>query len=222
MTTLSDFGYRTMRAALLDPSLYEEVEADRSATVQALALVVLSSLAAGIGAGGWHGVSPATFALFSAIALISWALWALLTFQIGSRLMPEPTTRTTVGELLRTIGFAAAPGLLQAFAAFQGTTAIVFGLTWIWMLAAMVIAVRQALDFRSTRRALAVCALGWALALLMAIAIGLTFSRTVLSESLASVTGIVPAPLVLERCDRAEAPSALDALRRRLQAGRPE
>lgn len=177
MASLSDFSYRLVRATTLDSALYEEVESDRTATAQACATVLLSSVAAGVGASGWHDVSLATFALFSAIALALWVAWALLVLQIGSRLLPEPQTQTSAGELLRTIGFAAAPGLFQVFAAFRGVTTIVFALTAVWMLAAMVVAVRQALDYRSTAHALAVCAIGWALAVGMPIAVALIFSR---------------------------------------------
>ena len=43
----SKFVNRIIRACKLDVSLYEEVEADKSATFQAALVVVLSSLAAG-------------------------------------------------------------------------------------------------------------------------------------------------------------------------------
>jgi len=44
---------------------------------------------------------------------------------------------------------------------FPGLTGIVFLIAAIWMLIAMVIAVRQALDYQSTWRAVGVCAIGW-------------------------------------------------------------
>jgi hypothetical protein len=179
MANLNTYAYRLMRAATLDRGLYEEVEADRDAMTQALVTVVLSSVAAGIGAGGAHGSSLQTFAVFSVIALVTWLLWAALILRVGGTLMPEQQTRTSLGELLRTIGFAAAPGLLQVFAAFAGVMALVFGITALWMLAAMVIAVRQALDYRSTRHALIVCAVAWALAILLPLGIAIVFSRTV-------------------------------------------
>jgi hypothetical protein len=48
-----------------------------------------------------------------------------------------------------------------------------------WMLAAMVRAVQQALDFSSTRRAAMVCVLGWAIVVALSITLGLVFSRPV-------------------------------------------
>ena len=90
MTSLGAFSYRLMRATTLDSGVYEEVEADRSAsaTAQAAIVVLLSSLAAGIGASGWRGVSLRTIAVFSVIALATWIAWAALVLQIGGRLMP--------------------------------------------------------------------------------------------------------------------------------------
>ena len=72
--------------------------------------------------------------------------------------MPEPQTRADVGELLRTIGFASAPGMLRVFGIVPGATIPAFAITAVWMLAAMIVAVRQALDYQSTSRAVAVCA----------------------------------------------------------------
>jgi hypothetical protein len=173
------FSNRMMRAAALDASVYEEIEADPSAVRQSLAVVLLSSMAAGIGAGGWQGSSLRTFVLFTLIALATWTAWAWLVAEIGRRLLPEPQTSTSFAELLRTIGFAATPGLFQIFAAMPSMTVPVFGVTAVWMLVAMVIAVRQALDYRHTARALAVCAVGWTLALVMAFVLGVMFGPTV-------------------------------------------
>jgi len=104
---------RLIGAMALDPIIYEEVEADRGATTQALIVVVLSSLGAGIGARGFGGGSLTSIVFISAVALIAWATWALVTYEIGTRVMPEPQTRADLGELLRTIGFSAAAGMLQ-------------------------------------------------------------------------------------------------------------
>jgi hypothetical protein len=106
-------------------------------------------------------------------------VWALLTYEIGTRVMPEAQTRADVGELLRTIGFAAAPGMLQIFGVVPGASIPAFAITGVWMLVAMIVAVRQALDYTSTARAVAVCCLGWALALVFAIGLGLAFGPTV-------------------------------------------
>jgi hypothetical protein len=150
---------RIIRAAKLDAQLYEEVEADREATGQAMAVVVMSAVAAGIGSlgsGGLLGIVGGTI-----LALVGWLIWAFLTYFIGTRLLPEPQTKADYGELLRTIGFASAPGLLRVFGVVPGLAPLVFLVAGIWMLVAMVIAVRQALDYTSTSRAVGVCLIGW-------------------------------------------------------------
>jgi hypothetical protein len=105
--------------------------------------------------------------------------WAALTYLIGTRLLPEPQTRADIGELLRTIGFASAPGLLRVLGAIPFIGPPIYAIAAIWMLLAMVVAVRQALDYTSTGRALAVCVLGWALSLVLAAVIGLVFAPSV-------------------------------------------
>jgi len=173
---MTTFSHRLMGASVLDVDTYEEVEADRTATAQALVVVLASSLAGGIGASGLvhdgHVALQGVF-LWSAVALISWAAWALLVFEIGGRLLPEPETSVDVGELLRTIGFSSAPGVLRVFGVIPAIAIPVFALTTVWMLVAMVVAVRQALDYRSTARAIGVCLLGLVLALAIAVGLGL-------------------------------------------------
>jgi mono/diheme cytochrome c family protein len=173
---VANFLYRIAGAAALDPGTYEDVEADETATSQAVVVIVLASLAAGYGASGWNpqvGTVLIRWGVAATLALLAWIAWALLTFEIGARLLPEAQTRTDVGELLRTIGFSAAPGLFLVLGALPGYTTAVFAITSVWMLAAMVIALRQALDYKGVGRALAVCSLGWLLTLAFIIVFGL-------------------------------------------------
>ena len=150
---------RIVRAAKLDVNLYEEVEADKGALGQAMGVVVLSSIAAGVGSIGQVGVKG--IFLGAITALIAWYVWAYITYFIGVKILPEPQTKADHGELLRTIGFSSSPGLIRIFAIIPGLAGILFLVTSIWMLVAMVIAVRQALDYQSTLRAVAVCIIGW-------------------------------------------------------------
>jgi hypothetical protein len=172
---MTTFLGRVTGAALLKPAIYEEVEGDRSATVQAMAVVFLSSLAAGVGVLGPAAASPTALAGIALLAFAVWAIWAVLTFEIGTRIFPAPRTQADVGQLLRTIGFASAPGILRVAGVIPGTQTAVFAITAVWMLMSMIVAVRQALDYTSTARAFAVCALGWALALGIAFGIGIFY-----------------------------------------------
>jgi hypothetical protein len=170
------FLNRIVGAVALNPAVYEEVEADHAATMQAMAVVALSSLAAGVGAVGLAGARMTTLAGISLLAFAVWGIWAFLILQLGARLFPSPGTQADMGQLLRTIGFATAPGILRIAAVIPGMTSAIFAVTAVWMLAAMIVAIRQALDYSSTARAFAVCALGWALSLGFALGIGWMWS----------------------------------------------
>ena len=156
MASLTD---RMMRAAKLDISLYEEVEADKEAMGQAMTVVIISSVAAGIGTIGTTGLKGLFFG--SIAALLGWFIWAFLTYAIGTKLLAEPQTKADYGELLRTIGFSSSPGVLRVFGFIPIIGNILNLICGIWMLVAMVIAVRQALDYKSTWRAVAVCLIGF-------------------------------------------------------------
>ncbi len=156
---MTNFSNRIIRAAKLDVALYEEVEADKSALGQAMGVVVLSSIAAGIGSTTKAGLLG--MLMVAVVALIGWYIWAYLTYLIGTKLLPEPQTKADHGELLRTIGFSSSPGLIRVLGVIPVLQGIVFPIAAVWMLVAMIIAVRQALDYNSTLRAIGVCAIGW-------------------------------------------------------------
>ena len=175
----SGFLKRLIGAALLRAEAYEEVEADRRANGQAVAVVVGSSIAAGLGARGLGARDAGDVVFFAAVALMTWAAWASVVHQIGARILPGAHTRADIGQLLRTTAFATAPGLIRIVGIVPALTVPSFAIAALWMLAAMVIAVRQALDYTSTRRALAVCALGWVLAITLAVLFGVLFGPEV-------------------------------------------
>lgn len=157
---MSVFVSRMIRAAKLDVQLYEEVEADKTALAQAMGVVVLSSVAAGV---GWFEIGGAAGIVIGTVsAILGWLVWAWMTYFIGTKIMPEPQTRSDMGELLRTTGFSSSPGIIRVLGIIPGTAGIVFMVSSIWMLVAMIVAVRQALDYQSTWRAVGVCLIGWA------------------------------------------------------------
>jgi hypothetical protein len=149
-----------IQASRLDVRTYEEVEADRSSNSAAVVIVILASVAAAIGSGvrDLTGMIAATVVL-----ILTWLIWIGLTYFIGTRLLPDSRTHADVGEVLRTTGFSAAPGVLRILGVIPGLGLPIFIAVTIWMLMTFVVAIRQALDFASFGRALAVCALGWVL-----------------------------------------------------------
>jgi len=166
---MANFGNRIIRAAKLDVALYEEVEADKSSLGQAMGVVILSSIAAGIGSTS-AGILEMLIGVV--VALAGWYIWAYLTYFIGTKFLPESQTKADHGELLRTIGFSSSPGLIRVLGVVPVMREIVFLIAAIWMLVAMVIAVRQALDYTGTLRAIGVCAIGW---IIQAVMFGLLF-----------------------------------------------
>jgi len=162
---------RMVRAAKLDVSLYEEVEKDQTAMPQAMSVVAIASVAAGVGSLGVAGFSGLIVGLIA--SLVGWFVWAFLTYFIGTKLLPEPQTKADLGELLRTIGFSSSPGVIRVLGFIPFLGGIILFAASIWMLVAMVIAVRQALDYQSTWRAVGVCLIGWIVQMLL---FGLLFS----------------------------------------------
>ena len=174
-TVSSSLFNRMMRAAKLDNSLYEEVETDNNATTQALIVVILSSICSGVGSAlsrvlrgqGPLGVGMGLFGgLFS--SLIVWFVWSFITYFVGMKVFGG---KASFGELLRTIGFANSPGVLLIFSFIPVLGGLISLIVWVWNLVAMITAVRQALDF-STGKAVLTCIVGWIVALVLLIIIG--------------------------------------------------
>ncbi len=172
---MASFVDRVLGAARLDVRTYEEVEADTSATPQAMGVVALAALASGVGVAGAGGAGA-----FATVVggLVGWVVWAALIWLVGTKLLPEPQTRADVGQLLRTVGFAASPALLLVLRILPLVGGLIPFVIWIWQLATTVVAVRQALDYKSTGRAVAVCLIGWIVYVVVSIGIALMVGVT--------------------------------------------
>jgi hypothetical protein len=157
---------RAIGAARLDAATYEDVEHDPSALGQAMAVVVVASLAAGIGAAGQGAAGIVLGAIGN---LVGWFVWAGVTYVVGTKVLPAPETEADLGQLLRTTGFSAAPGVFSVLGIIPILGGLAVLAAGVWQLAAMVVAVRQALDYTSTRRAIGVCLIGFALYLLIGV-----------------------------------------------------
>jgi hypothetical protein len=140
---------RMIRAARLEAGLYNEVEADTSATSQALTVVVVAAVAGGIGAaiGAALGGRPSGVAggLVGGVLteLLGWAVWSYVMYFVGTRVFHGTAS---YGELLRTLGFAYSPGVLLIFRFIPLLGGLVVLAVGIWRIVAGFIAVREALD----------------------------------------------------------------------------
>jgi hypothetical protein len=172
------FATRILGAMRMNAATYEAIEADPGALRQAVLVVAGFGVAAGIGLAGTAPTVRA-IAIATSCALAGWLSWAAIVYHIGVRLVPESRTRSDTAEIARTIGFSAAPGLFFALLAVPVGRPVTFTLVSIWMVATMVVAVRQALDFSHLSRAIAVCLAGWVVVALLAFAMGLAFGPLV-------------------------------------------
>ncbi len=171
-----DFGAminRVIRAAMLDVDLYEEVEADTSLTQEALMVVILVSIAGGIGGflggiiSGSIGAALLGLILTIVMGVVGYYIWAYVTYFVGTNLF-EGTA--DVGELLRTLGYASGPRVLGLLGFIPCLGALAGLVGAVWSLVAGVIAVRQALDFDTTKAVITVI-IGWVIVFVISLAI---------------------------------------------------
>lgn len=165
-----------IRAAALDTDLFNQAERTPSMIWPALTVVVLGGGLAAVGewigyentAGEdlWNGIRqwlgigdfpiPAEGGIVVVVgigvisAVVGWFVWAVTTTFIGTRIF---NGTTDVGEMLRVLGFAQAPRVIGVIP-FLGPVAAV------WVLVASVVAIREGLDF-TTSRAVGTAIGGW-------------------------------------------------------------
>ena len=145
---------RMLGAARLKSATFEDVENDRSATIQALLVVLLVAVAGGVGGVLDGDTSLLEGLVFGAIrGVVSWAVWALVAMFVGTKILKTQETHGDWGQVARGTGFAQTPGLLNVLIFIPGIGTGILLLIWLWQIAAMVVAVRQCLDYTSTLRA---------------------------------------------------------------------
>lgn len=169
---MASFTERMIGAAKLEIATYEEVEADPTAMGQAIGVVVLSAVASGIGS---LGRGPTGMIMGIVLALVGWFIWAGIIFLVGTKVMPEPQTKADLGQLLRTMGFAASPGVFNVLGIIPFLGFIVRFAVMIWQLVAMIVAVRAALDYQKTEKAVLVCVIGWVAYIIVVFVLGSVF-----------------------------------------------
>jgi hypothetical protein len=171
---------RMIGVARLNVHTFEEVENDNNATTQAMLVVVIVSIAAAIGGLLAFGGNPITGLIFGVLrGLLGWALWALVTYLVGTTIFNTPNTHANWGQMARGTGFAQTPGVLQIFAFITFLGGLIALVASIWQLVAMVIAVRQALDYESTWRAVGVVVVGFVIVIIPMIIIGVILGARV-------------------------------------------
>ena len=156
---MSRFLDRLFRAARLDAGLYDEVAADTKAMFQAMMAVFIYSAATAYGNFGRAGVSGINFGMIT--TLFGWYVWAFSSYFIGVRLLSEAQVSVDRKAVLRALSFATSPGLIRLLGLIPGMSGAVFLISSVWMIVASSVALKQALGFESTSRAVVACIIGW-------------------------------------------------------------
>mgnify|MGYP001210930693 FL=1 len=149
---------RIFRSVKIEPEVFNEVQKDKNATLSAAIVVLLSSASAGIGAA--H-LGLGNFILAPLFSLLSWFVWAYIVYFVGVKLFPDIKTKTTQFALMRAIGFSSAPGIIRIFGFNEELMTVTFIGSAFWMLACMVVAVKETLNYKSLWKALGVVIISW-------------------------------------------------------------
>jgi hypothetical protein len=96
----------------------------------------------------------------------------MVTYLVGTTVFKTPETHADWGQLARGTGFAQTPGVLQVLVFIPFVGGLIALVATFWQLVAMVIAVRQALDYTSTLRAVGVVLVGFVIVIIPIIIIG--------------------------------------------------
>jgi hypothetical protein len=150
---------RMIGAAMLNPDAYEAVERDVRANKTALFIVIGTAIFAGIGGLTSDGLGGLIGGVIAAI--ISWVLYAIAAYLIGTKVFKTRSTESTLGECLRTLGFAQTPSFFRILSGIPILGWIITIIVDIWVFVATIIALRQALDFTSTGRAVITAIVAW-------------------------------------------------------------
>jgi hypothetical protein len=156
---------RFFRAARLDAELYKEVAADASAMNQALIVVFIHAIAVAFGSFGRTGTTGINIGMIT--TLLGWYVWAFMAYIVGARILPEAQTKTDKKTVFRAMGFASAPGLARLLGFVPGLGGAAVLVASIWMIAAAMVALKQALNYQSRLRALGVSIISWILSALV-------------------------------------------------------
>jgi hypothetical protein len=153
---------RFFRAARLDVSFYQEVAAEPLLLNQAWITVLLYAMFASWGNFGRAGAIGSNIGMIS--ALIGWYIWAFSSYFVAKRFFRGGASEAQRAErkaVIRSMGFACAPGVTRILAMIPGLGIAVLVLSSIWMIVAATIAIKMALNFESSARAAGACIIGW-------------------------------------------------------------
>ena len=150
-----------LRASQLDATLFEEVEADRAATAQALVVVAIVSLAIGFGSID-VGADFSVDALIggTVLGLIGWVVWAGITYALATSILRGSRNEADFLAVVRSLAFAQSVGVFRffGFVGLVGDLTIV--VVFLWQFLAVVESARELFDYESNMRVFGVVLIG--------------------------------------------------------------
>lgn len=181
---MASFGERVVGAMSLKASTFQEIEHDTTAMGQTVGVIVLAAVSTGLGNVYYGGVSGILSGII--MSLIGYAVWALVVWLVGTKVMADPATKADFPETFRTIGFAAAPGVLGIVTIIPVLGWVLLFVLWLWQIAAMVIAVREVLDYTDTIKAVIVVVIGWLIQMVVMALLGMMFLGSAMMSGMMS------------------------------------
>jgi hypothetical protein len=172
------FGERVVGALKLEPRAFEDVERDTTAISQAVGVIALAAVSSGIGNVWYGGIAGIVLGVIT--SLIGYVLWAVVVWLVGTKVMPDPGTNADFQQTFRVLGFAAAPGVLGVVTIIPILGWLLMFLIWMWSIAAMVVAVKEVLDYTDTFKAVIVVIIGFVVNLVVTMILGAMFVGTAL------------------------------------------
>ena len=152
---------RMLRAAQLDATLFEEVENDRAATAQALAVVGIVSVAIGFGSID-VGVDFSVDALIggTVLGLAGWVVWAGITYGLATTILRGKRNEADFAAVVRSLAFAQSVGAFRFFGFVGQVGDLVIWVVFLWQFLAVVESARELFDYESNKRLFGVVLMG--------------------------------------------------------------
>ena len=143
---LITFFKKMLRASLLRSELYKEVGRDKGSIRGVVLVILICGICDGIGFIGIRGAEVILPAILS--RYIGWFLLCAVIYLVGVKMFEHTSD---MGEIMRVTGFANSPGVLAVLGIIPVAGNFIRAVSFLWMIAAYIVAVRQSLDCSTAR-----------------------------------------------------------------------
>ena len=156
-----------VRSLKLDKTLYKENKYFGEAGIYFAGLIMILDGVAGAVAA--NTVIKTAIGMSGLTAILTWFIWAILIYVLGVKIFPDKQTKVSFKKVLTAVGFAHAPGLLRFFAVTPELMIPIIFITQFWIFAALIISIRQILNFKSNLKSFGIVFLSFLIIVFMSI-----------------------------------------------------